>query len=121
MERDVARDRIVGYEAGRDHEAQLVLFEHVAAAVFDPGFGTSVGDLFESKGRHIVVRGLLRVADVELDVVPIDACERITASFRARVHDPGLGEASGGALSNNLRVTTIASTGAMRAALEHLI
>jgi hypothetical protein len=57
-------------QAAREHEPDLVLLEDVARAVADTRLGPGIRRLPEAERVLVVVRGLLRVAHVELDVVP---------------------------------------------------
>ena len=95
VQHDVPRDLVVRHQARRQHEAQIVLLEQIADAISHAGLRTRVRDLIEAERRHVIVRRLLRVADVELDVVPVDLCQRIAARFGAVLMAGGLGEALG--------------------------
>src|SRR5476649_1862696 len=53
---------------GQD-EAHFILHQDVGSAVARSGFGTAVGGQAEAESGAVVVRGLARVADVELDVI----------------------------------------------------
>ena len=75
-------DLVVGLEARREHETQIVLLEQIADSAFDAGLGPGIRDLVETERRHIIVGRLLCIADVELDVVPIDLGQRMAAQFR---------------------------------------
>ena len=66
----VLADRRAAAKSARDDEADLVLFEHVARAVADARLGPCVRRPPEAERVLVVVGGLLRVPDPELDVVP---------------------------------------------------
>ena len=53
----------------RQHEANLVLLQHVARAVADARLRPAIRDQRESERRAVIVARLLGVAHVELDVV----------------------------------------------------
>ena len=53
----------------REHEADLVLHEQVADAIAHARLGAAIRDELKAERALIEVRGLLGVADVELDVV----------------------------------------------------
>ncbi len=95
VQRDVARDLVVRLQTGRQNEAQLVLLEQVADAIADARFGPGIGDLFETERRHIIMCCLLGVADVKLDVVPVDLCEGVAARFGRRTHGAHLAKPRG--------------------------
>ena len=76
----------------------LFCCEHVADAVLYARFGAGVGDLLEAERRHVVVRGLFGVADVKLDVVPVDVRQRIAARLCGRTHAAVLAKRSPPAL-----------------------
>src|ERR1051325_4031346 len=59
---DVLADRVIRMQGGGEHEADLVLLQHVGGPVPHAGFEAGIGDLFESPRRAVVVRGLFRVA-----------------------------------------------------------
>ena len=83
---DVARDLVVGNQTCGKHEAQLILRQEIADAIAHARFGAGVGDLIESEGGHVIVGRLLGVADVKLDVVPVDLRERIAARLGRCAH-----------------------------------
>ena len=73
---DVARDRIVVVERARQGEAQTVLLEKIRGAPAQSGLGTGVSGDGKSESGCIVVRGLLRIADEEMQVVPVEFVQR---------------------------------------------
>ena len=72
--RHVLRDLAVGRERRGEHEADVVLDHHEAGPIAHAGLEPGVRHRREAPQRAVVVRGLLGVADPELDVV--DAVER---------------------------------------------
>src|SRR5215831_2132067 len=63
-------DLAVGTKAAREHEPDLLLLEHVRGAVANSGLRASVRRRREAERLLVVVGGLLRVPDPELDVIP---------------------------------------------------
>jgi hypothetical protein len=70
----VLRDLVVGRQRAGEDEPDAALLEDVRGAVAQAGLEPRVGDLLEAEGARVVVRGLLGVADPQLDVV--DAVKR---------------------------------------------
>ena len=66
----VPRDVVVLAQRRRQHEADASLLEHVRGSVAYPGLRACVGSAGESQCLLVEVRGLLGVADPQLDVVP---------------------------------------------------
>ena len=62
-------DVALGLQRRGEHQAHLALLEDVAGPVANAGLGPGVGDDVEPEGLAVVVRGLARVADPQLDVV----------------------------------------------------
>jgi len=86
----------------REHEPDPALLEDVRGAVARAGLEAGVGDLAEAEGVHVVVGGLERVADVELDVV--DAVERHEVVLRLAAGGGGGGRLLGhGGVSSCVR------------------
>src|SRR6478672_336645 len=56
------------HRRGQD-EREFVLSDDIARAIALASFRPGIGEALETKGSFVVVRRLLRVADVELDVV----------------------------------------------------
>ena len=52
-----------------EHQPHLALLEDVAGPITNTGLGAGVGDDVEPERLAVVVRGLARVADPQLDVV----------------------------------------------------
>src|ERR1700680_2331101 len=77
-------DRTVGLQRRREHEAHLALLQDVAGTVTDAGFRSGVGDDVEAERCAVVVGGLARVADPQLDVV--GSLERRHGSLGELVH-----------------------------------
>ena len=69
MSPHVLRDVAVGPERGGEHEADLLLNEQVAGAAAHARFRALVAGQLIAERALIIVRRLLRVSDVELDVV----------------------------------------------------
>ena len=65
----VGRDRSVRTQRTREDESDLVLLDEVARAVAHARLGSAVADQLKAECRLVLVGRLLRVADVELDVV----------------------------------------------------
>ena len=66
----VPRDVVVLAQRGGEHEADAPLLEHVRGAVADAGLRARVRRAREAERVLVEVRGLLGVADPQLDVVP---------------------------------------------------
>ena len=96
MQPNVSRDLVVRHEARRQDEAQLVLLEQIADAISNSRLGPGIADLVEAERRHVVMRGLLGVADVELDVIPVDLCQRVGLRLGGGAHVRGLEGAAAG-------------------------
>ena len=69
VEPQVIGDVALGLQRRGEHEAHLALLEDVAGPVANARLGTGIGDDVESERLAVVVRGLARVADPQLDVV----------------------------------------------------
>ena len=69
VQADVLGDRVVGLQRRGEHEADLVLHQDVGGAVARAGLGSAIGGQAEAERGAVEVRGLARVADVELDVI----------------------------------------------------
>src|SRR5580700_1170204 len=72
----------LGRERGGEHEADFVLRQHVGGALAHAGFGSAIGSDPEPERRAVVVRGLARVANVELDVVGSVERQKILFNLR---------------------------------------
>lgn len=83
---DVARDLIVGAQTAGEYEAQFVLLQNVRSAIHHAGFGARVSDLLETKGRTVIVSGLLGVTHIEFKVGPIDVGQRMGLLREERTH-----------------------------------
>src|SRR5690349_5044290 len=80
----MAGDLGIGAQGGGQNDPDLALLHEVARAVADAGLGPAIGDELKAKGRAIEVARLLRVPDVELDIVgPVDR-KRIVRRFGRR-------------------------------------
>ena len=91
MAPDVVGDRIVRDERTRQHEPESILDDDVGGAARHPGFRPRVGERLEAEGRTVEVRGLLRIADVEFEVIEFKRVEH--AGMRGgcnRCHNPGV-------------------------------
>src|SRR5215207_3489618 len=64
------RDFTVHAHPAREHEANVALLEHVRRAVADAGLRPGVRGSREAEGVLVEVRGLLGVADPELEMIP---------------------------------------------------
>ena len=79
---DVVRDRTVRAERRGQDQPDLPLLEHVRGAVSEPRLEAAVRRGGEPEGVRVVVRRLLRVPDVELDVVgPADLQEVVRGTL----------------------------------------
>jgi hypothetical protein len=96
--RVVAADLMVGRQRAGEDEPDAALLEHVRGAVADAGLQPRVGDLLEAHRPRVEVRGLQRVADVELDVVDAVQRHEVIGAFGPRGGD-GLRAHSGSPLS----------------------
>ena len=81
-ERELA-DLVLAAKRARDDEPDVALLEHVARAVAHAGLGARVRGAAEAERVLVVVRGLLRVADPELDVVPAVERHEVVGSSTA--------------------------------------
>ena len=66
----VPGDLVILAERGREDKPDLALLEDIGGAVADAGLRPCVGRPGEPEGVLVEVRGLLRVADPQLDVIP---------------------------------------------------
>ena len=53
----------------REHEADLALLQHIRSPVAQSGLRTGVGHQLHAEGEPVKIRGLARIADVELDII----------------------------------------------------
>ncbi len=65
-----ARDLAVAAQAARQDETDVALLQQIGGPVADTCLGSGVGRLRKAERSLVVVGGLLRVADVQLEVVP---------------------------------------------------
>ena len=113
---DVLGDLAIGGQRRGEHEADVVLDHHVAGPVTDLGLEAAERDRGEAPQSAVVVRGLARVADPELDVV--DALEREEVGrlvVGVRV-DPGAGLVGGAARDDLCHQQVSAAVGVGRSA-----
>ena len=69
VQADVLGDGMIGRERRGEHQADLVLHQHVGSAVARAGLRAAIGRQAEAERGAVEVRGLARVAHVELDVI----------------------------------------------------
>src|SRR5260370_29128131 len=69
MLQSVPCDIMVGAWGAGQHEADFVLLQYVRSMVPRAGFRSAVGHQLHAERRQVVVGGLLRIPDIELDMV----------------------------------------------------
>ncbi len=84
--RDVIVDRTARPQCRREHEPDVALRDHVRGAVGEAGLGAGVGQRPEAEGGDVVLRGLLRVADPQLEVVEAQGAAVIAADGERSGH-----------------------------------
>ncbi len=83
---DEVGDRSIRSQRAREHHAHVALLEQVRGAVADSGLRPGVGRQRETERGHVEVCRLARVADVEVQMIPVHLGERARAPVRKRLH-----------------------------------
>ena len=86
MLQDMGRDLALRVQRRGQHQPYLALLQNVGGAVALPGFRAGIGNQLVAKGKPVVVRGLPRVANVELDIIRAVQRQKVLSCLSLGMH-----------------------------------